>query len=222
MKEKINKGLDRRQFLGALGVLALNACAPAQEFDPRISITLQNILSQFHNSISELAFENELTQTGGVAGTKQIDNCFFRADTSFYHENEKLGCDQATIARYLECSSNFPQVNLLRRPEKPTFGFGRTITQLSERGFVQRSYIEDFIMQMHDASLCFYTNYGMGFEVDLNSQDCVMFTTNVQHLSNYDRSIQTKNSGFSFEPEFELSLNDMSFYRALASSLYEY
>lgn len=50
-----------------------------------------------------------------------------------------------------------------------------------------------------------------GFEVDLNSQDCVMFTTNVQHLLNYDRSIQTKNSGFSFEPEFELSLNNMSF-----------
>lgn len=39
MKEKINKGLDRRQFLGALGALALNACAPAQEFDPIISIT---------------------------------------------------------------------------------------------------------------------------------------------------------------------------------------
>ena len=222
MNKKTNTGLDRRQFLGALGALTVQACAPAQEFDPRISTTLENILSQFHNSISELAFAKELAQSGGVAGTKQIDNCFFRADASFYHENKKLGCDQATIARYLECSSNFPQVTLLRRPEKPTFGFGRTITQLSERGFVQRSYIEDFIMQMHDASLFFYTNYGMGFELDLNSQDCVMFTTYVQHLSNYDRSIQTKNPGFSFEPEFDASLNDMSFYRALASQLYEY
>ena len=222
MKEKINKGLDRRQFLGALGALALNACAPAVEFDPRISLTLKNIILQFHNSISELAFNNNLTVTGGVAGTKQINDCYFRADTSFYNQNDKLGCDQATIARYMECSQSFPEVNLLRRPAKFTFGFGRTITQLSKQGFAQRSYLEDFIMQMHDACLYFYTNYGIGFEVDLNSKDCVMFTTQVENFSHFDRSIKTKNSGFSFEPEFDLHLNDMSFYRALASQLYEY
>ena len=75
MKENINKGLDRRQFLGALGALAFNACAPTQEFDPRISITLKDILSQFHNSILALAFTDQRARTGGVAGTKQIDEC---------------------------------------------------------------------------------------------------------------------------------------------------
>ena len=222
--------IDRRQAIkflasGLATGLLLGCIEKAPEYDPAMSEELNKLVLQAHDTIAELALNETLKQTGGAAGMKQINGVFFVSESTFFAEKAEIGCKQPTIVTYLETSSNFRDSSnpILRKPTTPTFGMGSIVNTLAERGYVQRSYLEDFLFQIDtdNASLMFYTFSGVGFKVDLENHDCVMFRTQVDRQESFDMNIHTQTAGYSFEAESAMELNDISFYNKCLSKLYK-
>jgi len=225
--------MNRRQAMKSVASLLVTSVIPgfsvgcveeSIEYDPRLSIELNRLVKQTHNTISQLAFNEHVQQTGGVAGIKQIDKCYYISQSTFYAEKSELGCGQPTITPYVECLPDHRQNHsLLRTPEYPVFGLGNTVSRMAERDYIQRSYHEDFLLQINSdlETLIFYTFYGTGFKVDLANKDCVMFRTQVNRQEPFDMQIQTQTAGFSFDTNSAISLNDISFYNNCLLNLYQ-
>lgn len=218
------KGLASLMGISVVSGLSLGCIEQSVEYDPRISADLKRLVEQTHNTISQLAFNENVKQTGGIAGMKQIDTCHYISQSTFYAEKPEIGCSQPTITPYVECLPDYRQNHsVVRTPEHPVFGFGNTVSRIAERDYIQRSYHEDFLLQINRdlETLTFFTFYGTGFKVDLANKDCVMFVTQVNRQEPFDMQIQTQTAGFSFDTNSAMSLNDISFYNNCLLNLYQ-
>jgi len=217
------KQMNRRNFIGFLGASLLSACGESIFDSKKITLELSRMTQQINSTISNLAFQEDLSQNS-VAGIKTIEGCEYRSVHTAFQANI-LDEPTPAISTYYICSkqNNFHT----QIPEHATYGFGYAIDTYNDQGykFIQSSYFEEFIIQFKDNSIIFYNYKGDSFEIDFRSNTFIYYLTNVVQdieVSQFDFSFTHLTKGFSFEPQYRKSLKnenkinllDLEFYKS--------
>ena len=208
---------NRREFLTSTLIggilLACNKTIQSTDHTPHI----KKAINEIHSTISKLAFCTNI-DSERVQGFKQINKCVYTSNEVIF-DLDKLALNNQSVGINIYDECNPKNRTYTFKSETPTFGFGLVDQSFSERGYPQRNFIENFIIQISYPFVSIFTNSGFTYQINFNNSSFSFIYTKIESHDSHCIVYSHQTQAFEFNQSSPIQISNFDFYNDTLQSI---